>query len=199
MPSCSQSCRALALERVKVHMAITAARQSRYTRQETLPALLLRYCPIFSLGWSAFVFPLKPRILELRRPSRYMEASYMEARVYLIKIFNKFFQIKFIYLFIYFIDLISFKLAIHRLRTMILFRYIYSTSTQWSGGQCQRLQIGKQLGHRFESGYRQNIFFDEIPNTTISTCFKNSFQTRKTFFCIFSMIITFRSILDHIL
>ena len=61
-------------------MVITAA---RYTRQETLPALLLRYCPIFSLGWSAFVFPLKPRILELRRPSRYMEASYMEARVYL--------------------------------------------------------------------------------------------------------------------
>ena len=79
MPSCSHSCRALALERVKVHMAITAA---RYTRQETLPVLLLRYCPIFSLGWSAFVVPLKPRILELRRPSRYMEASYMEARVY---------------------------------------------------------------------------------------------------------------------
>ena len=80
MPSCSHSCTALALERAKAHMAITAA---GYTRQETLPALLLRYCPIFSLGWSAFVFPLKTRILELRRPSRYMEASYMEARVYL--------------------------------------------------------------------------------------------------------------------
>ena len=80
MPSCSHSCRALALERVEAHMAITAA---RYTRQETLPALLLRYSPIFSLGWSAFVFPLKSRILELRQPSRYMEASYMEARVYL--------------------------------------------------------------------------------------------------------------------
>ena len=79
MPSCSHSCRALALERVKAYMAITAA---RYTRQETLPALLLRYCPIFSLGWSASVFPLKPRIIELRRPSRYMEASYMEAPVY---------------------------------------------------------------------------------------------------------------------
>ena len=69
---------ALALERAKAHIAITAA---RYTRQETLPALLLRYCPIFSLGCSAFLFPLKPRILELRQPSRYMEASYMEARV----------------------------------------------------------------------------------------------------------------------
>ena len=79
MPSCSHSCRALALERAEAHMAIIAA---RYTRQETLPALLLRYCPIFSLGCSAFLFPLKPRILELRRPSRYMEASYMEVRVY---------------------------------------------------------------------------------------------------------------------
>ena len=79
MPFCSYSCRALALERAKAHMAITAA---RYTRQETLPALLLRYCPTFSLGCSAFLFPLEPRILELRRPSRYMEASYMEARVY---------------------------------------------------------------------------------------------------------------------
>ena len=67
------------LERAKAHIA------ARYTRQGTLPALLLRYCPIFSLGCSAFLFPLKPRILELRRPSRYMEASYMEARVY----FNK--------------------------------------------------------------------------------------------------------------
>ena len=76
MPSCSHSCRVLALERVKAHMAITAA---RYPRQETLPGLLLRYCLIFSLGWSAFVFPLKPRILELRRQSRYMAASYMEA------------------------------------------------------------------------------------------------------------------------
>ena len=55
---------------------------ARYTRQETLPALLLRYCPIFSLVCSAFLFPLKPRILELHRPSRYMEVSYMEARVY---------------------------------------------------------------------------------------------------------------------
>ena len=80
MPSFSHSCRALALDCAKDHMAITAA---RYTRQETLPALLLRYCPTFSLGCSAFLFPLKSRILELRRPSRYMEASYMEARVYL--------------------------------------------------------------------------------------------------------------------
>ena len=79
VPSCSHSCRALALERAKAHIAITAA---RYTRQETLLALLLRYCPIRSLRCSAFLFPLKPRILELRRPSRYMEASYMEARVY---------------------------------------------------------------------------------------------------------------------
>ena len=85
MPSCSDSYIVLALERVKAHMAITAA---RYTRQETLPALLLRYCPIFSLGWSAFVFPLKPRILELRLPSRYMEASIMEARVYLVSTMN---------------------------------------------------------------------------------------------------------------
>ena len=66
------------LERAKAHIAITAA---RYTRQGTLPALLLRYWPIFSLGCSAFLFPLKPRIIELRRTSRYMEASYMEARV----------------------------------------------------------------------------------------------------------------------
>ena len=80
MPSCSHSCRVLALEGTKAHIAITAA---RYTRQETLPTLLLRHCPIFSLGCSAFLFPLKPRTLELRRPSRYMEASYMEARVYL--------------------------------------------------------------------------------------------------------------------
>ena len=79
MPSCSHSCRALALERAEAHMAITAA---CYTRQETLPALLLHYCPTFSLGCSAFLFPLKPRILELRRPSCYMEASYMKARVY---------------------------------------------------------------------------------------------------------------------
>ena len=62
-------------------MAITAA---RYTRQETLPALLLRYCPTFSLGCSAFLFPLKHRILELRRPSRYMEA-----RVYVKKVLVK--------------------------------------------------------------------------------------------------------------
>ena len=67
-------------------MAVTAA---RYTRQETLLALLLRYCPIFSVGWSASVFPLKPRILELRRPSRYMEASYMEARVYFYNLFQQ--------------------------------------------------------------------------------------------------------------
>ena len=37
MPSCSHSCRALALERAKAHIVITAA---RYTRQETLPALV---------------------------------------------------------------------------------------------------------------------------------------------------------------
>ena len=78
MPSCSHSCRALALVRAKAHIATTAA---RYTRQETLTALLLRYCSTFSLVCSAFFFSLKPRILE-RRPSRYMEASYMEARVY---------------------------------------------------------------------------------------------------------------------
>ena len=83
MPSCSHSYRALALERANAHIAITA---TRYTRQETLLALLLRYCPIFSLGCSAFLFPLKPRIPELRRPSRYMEVSYMEARVYLDKL-----------------------------------------------------------------------------------------------------------------
>ena len=83
MPSCSHSCRALALERAEADIAIIAA---RYTRQETLPALLLRYCPIFSLGCSAFLFPLKPRILELRRPSRYMEASYMEVRVYITRL-----------------------------------------------------------------------------------------------------------------
>ena len=77
VPSCSHSCRALALERAKAHIAITAA---RYTRQETLPALLLRYCPIFSLSCSAFLFPLKHQV-ELRRPSRYMEA-----RVYMRKL-----------------------------------------------------------------------------------------------------------------
>ena len=82
VPSCSHSCGALALERAKAHIAITAA---RYTRQETLPALLLRYCPIFLLGCSVFLFHLKPRIPELRRPNRYMEASYMEARVYFLE------------------------------------------------------------------------------------------------------------------
>ena len=47
-------------------------------------------------------------------------------------------------LFIYFIDLVPFELAIHCLRKMIpSIRYIYLTSTRWCSGQRHGLQIGR--------------------------------------------------------
>ena len=51
---------------------------------EALPALLLHYCSTFSLGSNASLSPFRPLIAELRRPSRQMGPSYMDARVYIL-------------------------------------------------------------------------------------------------------------------